>query len=77
VLKVGPDSKVTQLKVGVGRRVGDRVEITSGLDPLAKVVAAGGGFLAEGDVVRVVEAPVATTSATPATAVKPVAAPKK
>lgn len=77
VLKVGPDSKVTQLKVGVGRRVGDRVEITSGLDPLAKVVAAGGGFLAEGDVVRVVEAPVAATSATPATAVKPVAAPKK
>ncbi|WOB08370.1 efflux RND transporter periplasmic adaptor subunit [Piscinibacter gummiphilus] len=77
VLKVGPDSKVTQLKVGVGRRVGDRVEITRGLDPLAKVVAAGGGFLAEGDVVRVVEAPVAATPATPATAVKPVAAPKK
>lgn len=77
VLKVGPDSKVTQLKVGVGRRVGERVEITSGLDPLAKVVAAGGGFLAEGDVVRVVEAPVAATGTTPATAVKPVAAPKK
>lgn len=76
VLRVGPDSKVTQLKVGVGRRVGDRVEITSGLDAQAKVVAAGGGFLAEGDVVKVVEAPVAATP--PAAAVKPVVAgPKK
>ena len=31
VLKVGADSKVTQAKVGVGRRVGERIEITSGL----------------------------------------------
>ncbi len=57
VLKVGADSKVTQAKVGVGRRVGDRIEITSGLDASAKVVAAGGGFLSDGDVVKVVEAP--------------------
>ena len=79
VLKVGPDAKVTQLKVGVGRRVGERVEITSGLDPLAKVVASGGGFLADGDVVRVVEAPAAATptATAPSAAVKPVAAPKK
>lgn len=75
VLKVGPDSKVTQLKIGVGRRVGDRIEITSGLDTQTKVVAAGGGFLAEGDVVKVVDAPVATVA--PAATVKPVAAPKK
>lgn len=75
VLKVGPDSKVTQAKVGVGRRVGDRIEITSGLDAQTKVVAAGGGFLAEGDVVRVVEAAPAVPA--PGTAVKPVAAPKK
>jgi HlyD family secretion protein len=75
VLKVGPDNKVTQLKVGVGRRVGDRIEVTSGLDAQAKVVASGGGFLAEGDTVRVVEA--AQAVATPGTAVKPVAAPKK
>lgn len=59
VLKVGADSKVTQAKVGVGRRVGDRIEITSGLDASAKVVAAGGGFLSDGDTVKVVEAPVA------------------
>jgi len=57
VLRVGADSKVTQAKVGVGRRVGDRIEITSGLDAAAKVVAAGGGFLSDGDTVKVVEAP--------------------
>ena len=39
----------------VGRRVGDRIEITGGLDADARVVAAGGGFLADGDMVRVVE----------------------
>ena len=56
VLKVGPDSKVSQAKVGVGRRVGERIEITSGLDATAKVVAAGGGFLSDGDTVKVVDA---------------------
>lgn len=55
VLKVGTDSKVAQAKVGVGRRVGERIEITSGLDAGTKVVAAGGGFLSDGDTVRVVE----------------------
>jgi HlyD family secretion protein len=45
------------VKVGVGRRVGDRVEITSGLQRDARVVAAGAGFLADGDTVRVVDAP--------------------
>jgi HlyD family secretion protein len=56
-LKVGPDSKVTSVKVSVGRRSGDRIEITGGLDAGARVVAAGGGFLGDGDLVRVVEAP--------------------
>ena len=54
VFTVGADNKVQQAKVSVGRRVGDRVEVTSGLDPAAKVVASGGGFLADGDLVRVV-----------------------
>ena len=57
VLRVGADSRIAQVKVGVGRRVGDRIEITSGLDATARVVAAGGGFLTDGDTVRVVEAP--------------------
>jgi len=62
VFRVGADSKVTQAKIAVGRRVGDRIEVTGGLEPAARVVVSGGGFLAEGDTVRVVEAPAATAS---------------
>lgn len=57
VLRVGADAKVVQTKVTVGRRVGQRVEITDGIDAADQVVMAGGGFLGDGDVVRVVEAP--------------------
>lgn len=62
VLEVGADQKVTQRKVQVGRRSGDRIEITQGLDAAARVVATGGGFLGDGDAVRVVE-PAAAGSA--------------
>ncbi|TMH12045.1 MAG: efflux RND transporter periplasmic adaptor subunit [Betaproteobacteria bacterium] len=55
VLKVGPDSKVSEAKVTVGRRVGEKIEILGGIDPAARVVASGGGFLADGDTVRVVD----------------------
>lgn len=48
------DGKVRQIKVSPGRRVEDRVEV-SGLDPTARVVASGVGFLADGDAVRVVD----------------------
>jgi HlyD family secretion protein len=78
VLRVGADSKVSEAKVQVGRRLGDRIEITGGLDASARVVAAGGGFLTDGDTVRVVDAPqgagstlkAAAASAAPATATK-------
>jgi HlyD family secretion protein len=63
VLRVDAQSKVIMTKVGVGRRVGDRIEIVSGLDPRARVVASGGGFLSDGDTVRVVDS---TTGAAPA-----------
>jgi len=63
VFKLGADNKVAQAKVGVGRRVGERIEITAGLDPAARVVASGAGFLADGDTVRVVDAPAAAASA--------------
>jgi multidrug efflux pump subunit AcrA (membrane-fusion protein) len=56
VFKMTADNKVQQVQVGVGRRVGDRIEITQGLEANAKVVAAGAGFLGDGDTVRVVEA---------------------
>jgi HlyD family secretion protein len=68
VFRLGADNKVTQTKVGVGRRVGDRIEITSGLDPNARVVATGGGFLADGDTVRVVDAPATKAAASSDTA---------
>jgi HlyD family secretion protein len=57
VFKLDKDQKVAMSKVGTGRRAGDRIEITSGLDPAARVVASGVGFLGDGDTVRVVSAP--------------------
>ena len=47
--------RVAQTKVLLGRRLGDRVEIVSGLAPEASVVENGAGFLADGDVVKIVE----------------------
>lgn len=54
VMCVGPESKVVMKKVAVGRRIGDRVEITEGLAAAEKVIASGVGFLSEGDAVNVV-----------------------
>ena len=71
VLRIGADFKVSETKVTVGRRVGERIEITGGLDANARVVASGGGFLSDGDTVRVVDgpAPAAQAAAKPAAAV--------
>lgn len=55
VFRIEPDGKVTQVKVAVGRRSADRVEVTGGLEPGARVVESGGAFLADGDTVRVVD----------------------
>jgi HlyD family secretion protein len=52
-------NRVRQLKVETGRRVGERVEILSGLPADARVVESGAGFLADGDTVRVVPAALA------------------
>jgi multidrug efflux pump subunit AcrA (membrane-fusion protein) len=68
VFQVAPDSKVRETKITVGRRAGDRVEVTAGLAPDARVVVSGGGFLADGDTVRVVPAPASTPAAVPAAA---------
>jgi RND family efflux transporter MFP subunit len=68
VLRVGADSKVAQTKVTVGQRIGDRVEITGGLEANARVVASGGGFLSDGDLVRVVDAPAGAAQAAAKTA---------
>jgi len=54
VFRLGDDSKVVQTKVTVGRRSGDRIEVTSGIDATQKIVSDGVGFLVDGDTVRVV-----------------------
>lgn len=66
VFVVGADQRVQQRKVQTGRRVGERVEVLSGLDAAAPVAVRGAGFLNDGDLVRVVEAP-APPAAAPAT----------
>ncbi len=53
VFLVGGDNKVTQIKVEVGRRGGEQVEIVQGLQPAATVAVTGAGFLNDGDTVRV------------------------
>ncbi|MGQ4878520.1 efflux RND transporter periplasmic adaptor subunit [Billgrantia sp. LNSP4103-1] len=53
VHRVGEDGVVTEAKVALGQYAGDRIEILSGLDPEARVVASGGAFLGDGDRVRV------------------------
>lgn len=55
VMRVGPDSTIAQTKVTVGRRVGDRVAITGGIEASTRVIASGGSFLGDGDVVRVLD----------------------
>ncbi|MEO3711308.1 efflux RND transporter periplasmic adaptor subunit [Roseateles flavus] len=54
VMRVGADGRVMQTKVTVGRSTAERLEILSGVDANAKLVTSGGGFLGDGDLVRVV-----------------------
>jgi RND family efflux transporter MFP subunit len=68
VYRVNPDNRVSQVKVQTGRVVGDRIEIVNGLAADARVVAAGAGFLNDGDLVRVADAPPATARPTSAAA---------
>jgi RND family efflux transporter MFP subunit len=56
VMRLDPLSKILMTKVSVGRRVGDRVEITDGLTTSEPIVASGLSFLSEGDQVKVVRA---------------------
>lgn len=64
VFRLGAERKVAQLKVVTGRRLGERVEILSGLNAGDRVVESGVGFLADGDLVDLVD----PLSAAPATA---------
>lgn len=62
VMRVGADSRVIQTKVTPGRRSGDRIQITSGLDKDDRVVVSGTAFVGDGDLVRVADG---STKATP------------
>ena len=62
VSRIGADNRVAQLKVQTGRVVGDQIEIQSGVKPEDKLVASGGSFLSEGDLVKVVAAAKPETS---------------
>jgi HlyD family secretion protein len=66
VYRVGADGRVSQLKVQVGRGLGDQVEVLSGVKPEDKLVASGGSFLSEGDMVKVVDASKPNSAAAPA-----------
>jgi RND family efflux transporter MFP subunit len=70
VYTVGADNKVSSRPVTTGRRRGDRVEVVSGLDASAQVVAKGGAFLSDGMQVSVIPAQTAppATSASAAAA---------
>lgn len=52
VFAVSDGLKVTQKKVRIGRLVGTRQEILSGITAQDKLVASGGAFLSDGDTVR-------------------------
>lgn len=56
VMRLDKDSKVMEVKVTVGRRQGDRVEVIDGITAQDKVIASGLAFLTDGDTVRVVDA---------------------
>ena len=65
VFRLEGEDRVAQTKVVTGRRVGERVEIVSGLPAGARVVESGAAFLADGDVVKVVGGPAEVSSANP------------
>lgn len=63
VYRLNPDSHVSQVKVQTGRLAGERVEVLAGLAADARIVGAGAGFLNDGDLVRVADAPAAALPA--------------
>lgn len=79
VVRIGADNRAAQAKVQTGRVVGDQIEIQSGVKPEDKLVASGGGFLSDGDLVKVVDAtkPGASTQNSAETTVKPASAASK
>ena len=63
VFRVNPDNRVNQVKVQIGRIADDRLQVLSGVTAEMRVVASGGSFLNDGDLVRVADAPASSTPA--------------
>lgn len=76
VFRVGPDNRVSQVKIEIGRIAGDRVEVKSGVAADMRLVASGGSFLNDGDLVRVTGA-AAGPAAAPASAASAPASARK
>lgn len=53
VFRLNADQRVSQIKVRLGRRVGERVELLDGVGADAVLIASGAGFLNDGDWVKV------------------------
>jgi RND family efflux transporter MFP subunit len=70
VYRLNADSRVSQLKVTTGRRLGDRVEIVGGLAADAPIVVTGAGFLNDGDLVRNIATPATAPASAPAKAAR-------
>jgi RND family efflux transporter MFP subunit len=54
--RLNADQRVSQVKLQIGRRVGERVEVLSGIGADDLLVASGAGFLNDGDLVKTVAA---------------------
>ncbi|WP_225785155.1 efflux RND transporter periplasmic adaptor subunit [Xenophilus sp. Marseille-Q4582] len=67
VMVLQDDQRVRLTRVQAGRRIGDRIEVHGEqLTPGSQVVVEGAGFLNDGDLVRVSQAPAAAASTSPA-----------
>jgi len=67
VFRLNPDSRVSQVKVTLGRRLGERVEVVNGVNADTPIVVSGAGFLNDGDLVRNIATPAAPAVAAPRT----------
>ncbi|HOZ66145.1 MAG TPA: efflux RND transporter periplasmic adaptor subunit [Burkholderiaceae bacterium] len=72
-MRVDANNKVSQVKIETGRRMGELVEIKQGAKLGEKFVSSGAAFLADGDVVKIVDAKTTEVKASEAkpTEVKP------
>ncbi len=69
VFVLNAENRVSQVKIQAGRRIGEQVEVLSGVKADARIAVQGAGFLNDGDLVKIVASPAAIQTAAPATAV--------